>query len=324
MGNQTKPGIERFEKYLQRLEQLLLAANAQREPVVYLFENDMRTPLFMLEGLARIYRKLHNEKSFEKLLEKFKELEDALGAVDYFSAWERWGRENNLPAVTKYFAKHKQEANQEFEKILHKRDWLDTKDYQIKRIEKIRKRLQKADWLTSQEEPAAIKKFFNETCLSLSEKCGALDLTLLEDGIHEFRRSVRWLSIYAQCLNGLIQLQDDNLQSTLLHYLTQEVVESPFNKMPESEAGHSVLSVRRSLFYALSYIIAETGRLKDEGQKLEAITEYLHDQKESSYEVKARELTGVRPLPQIVQTAAEKIQEFLNHKILEQLAEDFK
>ena len=86
------PGYARFEKQLSRIEILLHNGASEVSPANYLYNNDMRTPLFLLEGLARIYRKIHNRKRFEKLLKWFKEAEDALGAIDYYESFGDWAQ----------------------------------------------------------------------------------------------------------------------------------------------------------------------------------------------------------------------------------------
>ena len=75
-----KNGPARFTFYLDLLEKLITEAATQTDPAFWLYQNGARTPLFMLEGLAKLYSGLHNKKRFEKIGEHFKLLEDALGA----------------------------------------------------------------------------------------------------------------------------------------------------------------------------------------------------------------------------------------------------
>lgn len=48
-------GLSRFAFYTQQIEVLLNKAREQRNPAMWLFDNNARTPFFMLEGLAKIY-----------------------------------------------------------------------------------------------------------------------------------------------------------------------------------------------------------------------------------------------------------------------------
>ena len=64
-----KIGIERFEFYLVKLEELLKQAIREKNPGLWLYINDTRTTIFMLEGLAKLYAGLHNKKRFIKIKE---------------------------------------------------------------------------------------------------------------------------------------------------------------------------------------------------------------------------------------------------------------
>src|SRR6186713_3659761 len=82
-------GIVRFEQHLNKLQELLIKSSKQKNPALWLYQNDARTPLFMLEGLAKLYAGIHNEKKFKKLKEQFKLLEDGFGAIDYYDSFAK-------------------------------------------------------------------------------------------------------------------------------------------------------------------------------------------------------------------------------------------
>ena len=91
---------------------------------------------------------------------------------------------------------------------------------------------------------------------------------------HELRRELRWLSIYPQALRGLIQMKPSiDSPEYLKKYLTPEIINSPFNKMPEAAAGQPIIYVEADYFYALSWLIAELGKLKDNGLKIVVLKE---------------------------------------------------
>jgi len=84
-----KNGPARFDFFLSQLQTLLAKAAKQKNPALWLYQNNARTPLFMLEGLAKMYSGIHNNKKFTKLKEHFKFLEDVLGAIDYYDAFAK-------------------------------------------------------------------------------------------------------------------------------------------------------------------------------------------------------------------------------------------
>ncbi|MBC7508103.1 MAG: hypothetical protein H7320_05030, partial [Ferruginibacter sp.] len=65
-------GSARFNYYLNKVQLLFDKASKQKNPALWLYNNDARTPLFMLEGLAKMYTQIHNKKKFTKLKEHFK------------------------------------------------------------------------------------------------------------------------------------------------------------------------------------------------------------------------------------------------------------
>lgn len=84
-----KPGLSRFNYFFDKLQLLFTTAAKQRNPALWLYRNDARTTLFMLEALSRMYADFHNKKRFTKLKVQVKLLEDALGAIDYYDNMAR-------------------------------------------------------------------------------------------------------------------------------------------------------------------------------------------------------------------------------------------
>ena len=147
----------------------------------------------------------------------------------------------------------------------------------------------------------------------------------MENDVHELRRKLRWLSIYPQALQGCIQLTESKTKSkNLTKYLTTEIINSPFNKMPAAGNNHFILTLNKSYFLALSWIIAELGKLKDNGLTIVAIKEALQ-QTEALNEAdalnKASRILGTRQikLPVLLNEAETISKTFFDEKNLEHL-----
>ena len=65
-----------FLFYSKQLQVLFKKAAEQKNPALWLYNNDARTVLFMLEALTRIHNKAFDEKIFSKWNKRFKKLED--------------------------------------------------------------------------------------------------------------------------------------------------------------------------------------------------------------------------------------------------------
>lgn len=273
-----KNGLARFDYFLNQLQELLVKSSKQKNPALWLYQNNARTPLFMLEGLAKLYSGIHNEKKFEKIKAHFKLLEDALGQIDYYDAFAKeFAGNNNIPAaITNYLQAQSREKIQSLNEILKEKEWLGDGNA---RIEKIRKKLENADWQNEKEEIKSIHRFYITAINKILEFINQKDFhfTNLENEMHEFRRMIRWLSIYPQALRGCIQLSKPATAAPayLAKYLTKEITTSPFNIMSEAADQKYFLLFDQNRFYALSWMIAELGNLKDSGLKVEVIEEAI-------------------------------------------------
>lgn len=95
------------------------------------------------------------------------------------------------------------------------------------------------------------------------------EFTDMEAHVHEMRRKLRWISIYAQSLSGLVALynprRDYGWESK---FITQAEIKSPFNKLP---AGDPKIFMAKKPFLALSFLIRRLGEIKDgAGNKYES------------------------------------------------------
>lgn len=275
---QMKNGHARFDYFLNQLEKLLVQANKQKNPALWLYQNNARTPLFMLEGLAKLYSGIHNKKKFEKIKADFKLLEDALGAIDYYDSFAKEFTVNKkIPkTVTTYMQAQSREKIQSLNEILKEKKWLDEDNSRIKRINK---KLGKAEWQSEKEDVKSIQAYYITAINKILEFINEKDFlfTNVEDDVHELRRKLRWLSIYPQALRGCIQLSNSKTVTPkfLSKYLTKEITGSKYNVMPDAGVQQYFLLLDKNRFYALSWMIDELGNLKDNGLRAEVIKEAL-------------------------------------------------
>jgi hypothetical protein len=322
-----KNGQARFEYHLSKLEELIAKSSKQKNPGLWLYQNNARTPLFMLEGLAKMYAGIHNKKKFSKIKEHLKLLEDAIGQIDYYDAFAKeFAANKKIPASVKsYLQAQSREKIQSLNEILHEKNWLGT---DADRIEKIRKKLGEADWQDEKEEIKSIHAYYiasiNKILEFINEK--NFQFTDVENDLHEFRRMIRWLSIYPQALRGCIQLSSPKTATPkyLSKYLTKAVKTSPYNILPDAGEQKHFLLFDKNRFYALSWLIAELGNLKDSGLKVEVIKEALLqtsklNEKEALAQAYKLAGPGHKTLQQILDASEKTINTFCKEKNLESL-----
>ena len=322
-----KKGQQRFNFFLNQLEELLIKSSKQKNPALWLYQNNARTPLFMLEGLAKMYREIHNKKKFEKLKAHFKLLEDTIGQIDYYDAFAKEFISNKkIPAaITNYLQAQSREKIQSLNEILTEKEWLTEAKT---RIAKTRKKLAKADWQNDKDDLKSIEQFYIAAINRILEFINQKDFnfTDVEKDVHEFRRMLRWLSIYPQALQGCIQLSKPKtvIPKYLTKYLTKEITGSKYNVMPDAADEKYFLVFDQNRFYALSWMIAELGNLKDSGLKVEIIKEALLQTSKTTEKdalAKAYKLAGPSQITieQVLTTAGNLCKTFCKEKNLELL-----
>lgn len=263
---------------------------------------------------------------FSKIEDHFKLLEDALGAVGYYDSFAREFSENKkIPAGIAAYAKAQARENiQRLNDLLIENKWIGES---ANRTSKIRKKLGGAEWLKEKKEVKAIESFYRKQIkeIEMFDETYAGGFTEIETQVHALRRKLRWLSIYPQALQGCIQLNESKEQNeNIKKYLTPEIVNSPFNKMPDAGENKYLLMLDKNRFFALSWLIAELGKLKDDGLRINLITEALQQTKNISRDEAEKQtyplLTpNTSKMTAILSMASEVCQRFFAEKNLDKL-----
>lgn len=264
------PSKKRFENQLKDLETIIKNAKGKDNPALLIFLNDFRTPIFKLEGLARIYSKVHNKKIFTKLKEQFKEIEDLLGAIDFYASFQReFINDPKLPIhIKQYFADKTIEKTKLFDKYLKKEDW-----YNGDQFKKISKELKSIKWQNEDKIVEQFQLIFIDEIRKIQEFTIDCKFEDLENDVHEYRRKLRWISIYANSLQGIIKLETTKVIAKMfIPYLTKEIIQSPYNKFELNTDSEHIIRFRKNNYLALSWLIAELGIIKDAGLKIYALT----------------------------------------------------
>lgn len=318
------PGHRCFVVQLSRLLPCLEKAAAARVAAPALYSTPARQWLFQLQALCRIYKKAQDKKPFKKMVEPIKALEDQLGAVDYWDGWKKAavGMKDFPSMMLAGIERHLRTELDALETMLRNDAWL-ANDFE--RLAKMLDELAEVDWHDAKKDRREVRDFLVEELEELESEYheGVFDFEELEEGVHEFRRKIRWFSIYAQSLEGLVQLQPiARPDAVLRRYLTTAVVESRFNILPPPPVGTEPLRFEAPHFYALSWLIAELGIIKDDGQKCVAFAGLAEECGWSGS--LGSLLTDIRtPLKAIPKTVEEMVREFVNEACgLKRLAKD--
>lgn len=271
----TSKEFNPFLLYSKQLQGLLTSAAKQENPALWLFRNDARTCFFMLEALTRLHQKAFDEKVFVKWNNRFKKLEDLLGEVDKYDALEKELKANKKvsPEVLKYFSVHANKYITRCNQRLREKDWFEDK-------------LQKFDKGIRKLNIGYDRKYVDGLMFAISHEIDEIlyfalkynyTFTKIEEQVHELRRKLRWLSIYATCLQGLIQLKaSPRKRKYHVNYFTKETINSPFNKIAQRPGRTIIEEFDKNSFLALSWLITELGKLKDVVIKLHELKDAIY------------------------------------------------
>jgi hypothetical protein len=324
-------GHQRFIVQLQKFFSCLETAAVSDNPAAGLYQSSARQWLFYLQALCRVYKKIQDDDVFEELGEAIKLLEDQLGAIDY---WDGWIKEYSVnatfpPLLMDALKYHKELELKQLGELLDKGKWI-AKDFA--QIRGMMDSLEKIDWHKANKDRKKIAEFLAKEIKKIEDMYhnGEIDFQELETGVHELRRKLRWISIYAQALDGLLQLKDVPKPAALYQkYMTDAIVKSPFNRMPTAPLGIEPIYLTTPNFYALSWIISQIGSIKDEGLKEEALLEIVSETNIATGAAAKKLIAQFIPkashtLASIPATVAAMASAFINDdKILHRLRDEF-
>lgn len=271
----TTYASQRFTAPIHDLSAILVKCKHQKEKGMGFFRNKSRDVLFRLEGLCRIYRNIGDKKFFDSWYKEFKLLEDTMGSMDHNTSMhlEFFGYKEFKTASLKIFdARFKEEAIYVSD-LLRNDGWLNGE-----KMKEFSDGLAKLDWKEDDDDVVSYGTVFCDALDKVVNKYrnGELDPSRPEEGVHEFRRRLRWVSIYAQVANGMIGLrQVTKVSDDLKKYCTPEIVNSRFNVFEKPANGQRTIIIQSHYFYALSWLIRELSELKDAALRSQAFNEMM-------------------------------------------------
>lgn len=277
--------IKRYQFHLHSFHEKLILSlrHAQDNKLVHvgeaLYRNDARTPLFQLQGLARIESRAgKNPGKGKRWAESFKILEDNLGTYDFWTSLQESNQHWKFqPSMHDFLTLKKGFYLGLIENNLITQGWIETENEIAKPSERapqqFLKELKKAHWYKKEKETRVLAKFFRDETLEIDEKIRNKEINLndIEHGVHELRRQLRWLGIYSSALLGKVQFSPAGRNDKLGHYVTKERSNYRFNLLPSLQPGENPLSFLRGGFFALSVLIEQLGKLKDPALATEEI-----------------------------------------------------
>lgn len=229
------------------------------------YHPEVRSLLFSLEAILRLHIKgqafnSDHTKVLEKCLAKLKDMEDALGAFSY------------AVEIRDYYHQHYKKDDKVLKKNIQYNKKLFKKhlSHRVSGLKKVESKLSKITWPKAAEFiPLAIDmevkriKEKNETKLKpLIFKKKYTDYEI-QEGLHEWRRMLRWVSIYYQAYPDLFTLNPEQPKNNEAKELKRQYLKDPFCILGPEKAKNKLSSLA---FYQLSDYIKRLGDLKSSAE----------------------------------------------------------
>ncbi|MEO0311479.1 MAG: hypothetical protein RIQ89_1136, partial [Bacteroidota bacterium] len=231
-----------------------------------LYANNFRTLLFYGQALCRIGSKIYDAPFYSSYRDIYKTAEDAFGKYDFYFSLVNLANKKAQKFITKKISEAVDDCETSL-KVLTEENF------------KLEQKIAAQNWPSAVEEGKEFKKFYRKEIQKIINDLNSeFDLNELENGIHELRRKMRWLSMYAHALPGSIVLSEKSNPSTYQYpFLTKEAFDLPFNQVSSHKQIKPYITLPSEDFVAVGWLITELGKIKDKAMIEAAIYAAQHE-----------------------------------------------
>jgi hypothetical protein len=258
------PQVQRFTIWLDVLDKDIEGFSPS-ESADKLLEGSARNGVFNLQGLARLYE--DTDPQFEKARKRFKALEDGIGG---FAKWdellEKAEKKSSESDVIAKLRSKRTKARKDLEKLLVEEKFIRETKSEATYLKTFRAFLLNREWNSVEEDRKIMLGKLSGQLQTI--KSSVYDFTKLEEGngIHEFRRKIRWFSMEARALNGLLVLKPATVPCPIETYKdlpTSEWAKSKYGVLPPSASETAPVAVTACLYVKMARAIDDVGKIKD-------------------------------------------------------------
>lgn len=275
----THPSFSPLRHHSELVLAVLNQSSNLKDPAWFLHKKKARPAFFMVESLTRILLCFYNDdKLLIKGRKKSKKIEDSLGRIEDYDDWYRLYQHHDKVGKKElnYFFQHREKEVKKLNKKLMEHE------HYLSFFEKIKESTINFD------NEALIKKLSAQIEKELQHAFHFFQkypdgFNSLENQVHELRRKLRWISIYAQSFDGIIALVKNRKHYSWekeFHLSVQE--RSPYVRIHEKKDLKAHIYFNYKAFLALNYVIEELGKIKDKGYDLKELSIALQKQKKLS------------------------------------------
>lgn len=321
LGELSRP-LARFAGPLAFVDESIHSNPRAQAVADALLTHDSRREIFTLEALLRLYEP-ELGRDGERPLKLVKELEDHVGATTSFQNAKVAMRQNHAPpAIINRIAELEDAGRQAVIELISEK-WLPGVDGKSKAVSNIIKGLVDHDFGKPGHDRKRVAKSLAKLADKLRHKDFPTDSIVT---VHKFRRQLRWLALYLEAVDGLVQPVTRKNPSA--HYsalmtdtkLVKAVIGA--GGLPPPHPGEEPIEIPGDLYFGLQKAIYDLGVVKDDVELRELLSSVLEEQGKSPDEV--AKILGSKGSQKDMQARATAIRdELATHHVLKGLQEAF-
>lgn len=212
-----------------------------------------RVDAFNLQSLGRVYETYPvppTQEMMKTIRKQAKKLEDAMGAFDKYKTVGKRG--------------HAKEAAAELLKLLAKEGWIDGRG-QSPLLLQMKRAVLNARWLPEAQDQAFV---LTQLALQIEKvRTARYDMRLLEAGLHEIRRELRWFSISAKALGPRIAVSS-RMACPLRQLSFAAHADTKKYMLPEDQGTPGACVLSACVAQELVGAVGLFGQLKDQAEPI--------------------------------------------------------
>jgi hypothetical protein len=223
-------------------------------------DSDLRGKLFAIEGVLRLHLKTNqfskkDEQKANLLLLEYKEFEDILGMVGLNLELYKLTPTKNIPSNINKFTE------------VFLKEYI-VKHWAVNKFDQLNKSILELDFPKNNNKK--LKKMLVKEINRINKKSKLLkDLIIskkyshnnLENGFHEWRRALRWISIYLQVYSQQVFLKEK--KKDIKSILYKKYKNNIFAKFDGSSKD---ININKTQYLILSDFIEDIGKIKTQGE----------------------------------------------------------
>jgi len=269
---------ERFMTWAAAIEKKLALGTDVSSTTDAVIDKDIRRQVFLLEGILKLYKNEYPALEPHRLA--VKKFEDTIGA--HTAALSTLEHAKGIAEFPKSALKILQKDVDQTRKALSEEigaNWMPQQKGQIPAFAALFDALESLDFATPKQDRAFVRKEIARRI----KKADKIDYNMYDlqgaEGLHDFRRDVRWIPIFVESLDGLVQLSErrnpiDEYANLLVTDPTHEdfvsdLADSKFVRLPKPDLDSKTVTISKSLYTANMKAVLDFGALKDRGEEIE-------------------------------------------------------